>query len=560
MSKRFALLAGMTAYQDDRLAATTTSKEIRTLVERLRDPENGRFDRVVPLLNQTALDLQLGIANFFEQEMQPGDLVLFYFAGHSLIHHQNIYLATTDTFTEEYLDATTVEIDFICRRLNASPAQQVVVLDCDFSLMGATDRHVNGFEMLAKAFRADNRAVIVAPPLTGLLIESLEGAADADQNGTITFAELGAYVQQQRPNEEPAAIASNDKLDGLPLAFCEAVATAVPIVPLPIEAPVETTSPASNRQRYGILALVLLLLLSVFGIYAVSSGMFVGAGSVNNEPEPATTTVESAIMVEASETPTRTPTVEAAATVVSTATATTAPTKTATPKATATPSATKTAKPTATFTSIPEASATKEPTPTSEPSTTPTTSPTSEPVPMDVVAQQAFLRAGPGINYRILDFPAQGTAVTVIARNSDATWFNVILEGGTRGWLHVDVLAADDADAFDAITLAATIPVPQDDFYDPVITPSGDSLNVQVYHTYVGTQGDTAQLQARLLPETDLIQPTYLRGQALGLGLLAVEFNRVGDGDYTSNQVELCMVSEAGTPFYCETFPARKSW
>ena len=82
MSKRFALLVGMTAYPDDRLTATASNMEIRTLVERLRDPENGRFDRVVPLLNQTALELQLGIVSFFEQAMEQEDLVLFYFVRH----------------------------------------------------------------------------------------------------------------------------------------------------------------------------------------------------------------------------------------------------------------------------------------------------------------------------------------------------------------------------------------------------------------------------------------------------------------------------------------------
>ena len=168
---------------------------------------------------------------------------------------------------------------------------------------------------------------------------------------------------------------------------------------------------------------------------------------------------------------------------------------------------------------------------------------------MEIVAQQAFLRAGPGINYRILDFPEQGTAVTIIARNEDSTWYNALLEDGSSGWLHVDVLAADDEDAFDNISPAATIPVPVNEFYDPILTPSGNSLSVQAYHTYVGTYGDTARFEARLLPETDLVQPTYLSGQDLGLGLLIVEFNRVGEGAYTSEQVELCMVAANGTSF-----------
>jgi uncharacterized protein YraI len=179
---------------------------------------------------------------------------------------------------------------------------------------------------------------------------------------------------------------------------------------------------------------------------------------------------------------------------------------------------------------------------------------------MDVVAQQAFLRAGPGINYRILAFPGQGTAVTVIARNGDATWFNVILADGESGWLYQEVIAPEDDADFAGVPIAATIPAPINDFFDSVVVPAEDGLAAQVYHTYVGTFGDDAYFQATLRPETELVQPTYPRGQELGIGLLTAVFNRAADGAYTSNQVEFCMVSADGTPFYCETFPARKSW
>ncbi|PID85423.1 MAG: hypothetical protein CSB13_08015 [Chloroflexi bacterium] len=179
---------------------------------------------------------------------------------------------------------------------------------------------------------------------------------------------------------------------------------------------------------------------------------------------------------------------------------------------------------------------------------------------MEIVAQRAFLRAGPGINYRILEYPIQGTAVTAIAHNGNRTWFNVLLDAGTTGWLHHEVLEADDSTAADNIPVAATIPVPVDEFYDPFLSVSGDSLSLQVYHTYVGTQGDTAYFEARLLPETNLVAPTYLNSQELGLGLLIVEFNRVAAGEYFSEEIEVCMVSQVGTPFFCETYPARKSW
>ncbi|MCZ7667894.1 MAG: caspase family protein [Chloroflexi bacterium] len=217
MSKRLALLVGMTEYPDERLAATATNAQIRALVDWLRDPGNGRFDRVVPLLNQTAVDLQLGVASFFEQELAPDDLILFYFAGHSLIHHQNIYLATADTFTEEYLDATTVEIDFLRRRLNAALAQQIVLLDCGFSLIGATDRHTPGMTRLAEGLAAENRAVLAGPGLTPALAAGLQGGAESSQAGVITVADLSRFVEASLPEQTPFASIISPTMDAFPL-------------------------------------------------------------------------------------------------------------------------------------------------------------------------------------------------------------------------------------------------------------------------------------------------------------------------------------------------------
>jgi hypothetical protein len=294
----------------------------------------------------------------------------------------------------------------------------------------------------------------------------------------------------------------------------------------------------------GLAALLLLLLLAA-GFYAANRGVFTNGGQA--AAAPTAVPAQAAVPTDALA-PTDEPT--ATETAVPSLSATIAAAKTETVTETAVPS--RTSAPTHTVTP------TRTPSPTATPTETP--SPTPEPVPVNVVAQQAFLRAGPGINYRILAFPAQGTAVTVIARNSDATWFNVVLADGSSGWLYQDVIAPEDEADFAGIPVAATIPVPTNDFYDPVVVPADDSLTAQVGHTYVGTFGDDAQFQARLLPETDLIQPTYLNGQELGIGLLTVTFNRVADGAYTSNQVEFCMVSADGAASYCETFPARKSW
>ena len=180
---------------------------------------------------------------------------------------------------------------------------------------------------------------------------------------------------------------------------------------------------------------------------------------------------------------------------------------------------------------------------------------------MEIVAQAAFLRAGPGTNYRIIAFPPRGTQVTAVGRNTDATWYNVILPDGGRGWLYTDVVRPADAAAAPTLPIAATIPAPVDEFYDFLAQNTGSTLIAQVYHAYVGTRGDDATLRARVLPETDQIQVRYLSGVELGLGLLIVEFSRPVAGDaYTSTGVEFCMVDAAGEAFHCQTFPARKEW
>ncbi|MCA9969352.1 MAG: SH3 domain-containing protein, partial [Anaerolineales bacterium] len=214
------------------------------------------------------------------------------------------------------------------------------------------------------------------------------------------------------------------------------------------------------------------------------------------------------------------------------------------------------------MTPAPPATATITPTPsvTSTPTVTPTPSATPTPIPMQITAEAAFLRAGPGVNYKIIAFPLQGAGVTAVARNSDATWYNVILEDDTSGWIYNDVVRPDDTAVGPTLPLAATIPAPLNEFYDFSAQDNGNTLVVQVYHVYVGTRGEDAFLRARLLPETDQVQPSYLNGDDLGLGLRIVAFSRTGSAPYTSTGVEFCMVDTTGEAFYCQTFPIRKEW
>ena len=190
MSKRLALLIGHSSYQDDRLTIPHTgSGDVTALAEILRDRQHGRFDNVHVLLDKTAVDVQLGIAAFLEQPLAPDDLILLYFAGHCLLDKRAVYLAAADTFTETYLDATTIDADFIRRRLAYCPAQKVVVLDCGVSRFdGAAAPDAPA--VLAQAFGGPGVAIFLAvasAPLpqpssfTQALTNGLRGLA-ADRN------------------------------------------------------------------------------------------------------------------------------------------------------------------------------------------------------------------------------------------------------------------------------------------------------------------------------------------------------------------------------------------
>lgn len=45
------------------------------------------------------------------------------------------------------------------------------------------------------------------------------------------------------------------------------------------------------------------------------------------------------------------------------------------------------------------------------------------------------VRSGPGISYSRITAIAQGTTMTLLARNSDTTWVKVLLWNGTEGWV-----------------------------------------------------------------------------------------------------------------------------
>lgn len=150
--------------------------------------------------------------------------------------------------------------------------------------------------------------------------------------------------------------------------------------------------------------------------------------------------------------------------------------------------------------------------------------------------------------------------MTVLGRTQSGEWYNVQLADGRSGWVFSQMVEPPADEDPNEIPIAATLPAPVDEFYNFMAQSTAEGLTITVDHVYVGTQGPEGTFTAELLPETSLIAPTYENGQALGLGQFVVRFARVGEGEYTSTAVRLCMVSTTGQAFFCETYAANKEW
>ncbi|MBE7529009.1 MAG: SH3 domain-containing protein [Chloroflexi bacterium] len=618
MSRRLALLIGNVYYQDGRLHTPVSGKLFTALADALESPAAG-FDEVFVSVNKPAVELQLAMAEFLEMSQAPDDVLLLYFAGHALYHQARPYLACADTFTAAYLDATTIQADYVRRRFSLHPSRhKLVLLDCSTSPLLAGDKLPQDGGWLGQAFQAGGMQVVAAarpytpdaPPhstLTPALAEAIRtnqirldaaglaaAAAWLSQMAAPPAAEVETPVDEVETvtteaeagipvivaaipavvTETEAAAVTGSEADAGPAADAQATADAGAavvaettaldeelLVAAAVETPAATTDsspiepeseamepavmvrvdeatavplPRQFPKRAAVAALVILLLLVVAG------GLYRRGVFSPTAVAPAPTPTMAAVAVLPTDEPTPSPT------------STTAP-----PAATATATTVLATGQNveATNTAVPAA---QSPSPTSSPTPVVTQSPT--PVAVQIVRQLVFMRSGPAINFRIVEYLAQGTAVTVLGRTESGEWYNVQLADGRTGWINSQMVAAMAAGEALEIPLVGTIPAPADEFYNFVAQRTDDGLTITVGHVYAGTAGPEGTFLARLLPETDLIQPTYENGQALGLGNFVVHFAKADEGEYTSTAVQLCMVSTVGVEFFCQTFPVSREW
>ncbi|MGK7893262.1 MAG: tetratricopeptide repeat protein, partial [Xenococcus sp. (in: cyanobacteria)] len=228
---KIALLIAVSEYKSGLPPLPGSERDIEDMERVLKNRDLGKFDRVKSLLNPDVVTMQIEIENLFSLTRHKDDLVLLYFAGHGFpdSDNNNLFFATRETRKNKqgnFLIATAVSAQTIQHYMTLSPSKrQVVILDCCFSGAFAKGMLARGLNLIpidiATQLGGEGRAVLTssnsaqksfeeggAGIYTRYIVEGIEtGAADTDNNGIITVAELHEYAKlkthEARPDMKP---------------------------------------------------------------------------------------------------------------------------------------------------------------------------------------------------------------------------------------------------------------------------------------------------------------------------------------------------------------------
>jgi hypothetical protein len=220
MAQRIALLIGNHHYQDEILAQLKSpATDIAGLASVLRDPVIGNFNRVEILTDRPVQEIRPQLQYLFRWRKKH-DLLLFYFAGHTIVDEAGqLYLAAVDS-TLGSLRETALPAQYLTEEVNNSFSQQKILLfDSYYSGISSPERRWGDVVGTAYAFKGNEtgRIVLTAADtlhyllqgdkvlgtaedsaFTHYLIQGLRtGAADADEDGQIGLGELYTYICYQ---------------------------------------------------------------------------------------------------------------------------------------------------------------------------------------------------------------------------------------------------------------------------------------------------------------------------------------------------------------------------
>jgi len=228
--KRWALLVGVAKYPQtsesfDIPPLKSPTKDVEALANFLRDPNKGGFspENVKVLTDENAKQRDILIAlNEIAQKAAPEDMVLVYFSGHGYKppdENETTYLIPYDVDMRD-LDATAINFNRLSDRITKMEARKVVViLDACHSggvkpkgarsvgTTGLVRRYLEAFE------KSEGRALLLSSDesevsweedaggvFTSFLLRGLNGEADVNRDGLVTFTEAALYVEKAVPD------------------------------------------------------------------------------------------------------------------------------------------------------------------------------------------------------------------------------------------------------------------------------------------------------------------------------------------------------------------------
>jgi uncharacterized caspase-like protein len=224
---RWALLVGIAKYPSvegfeiKQLEAPV--KDVKALAAFLKDPQKGGFeaDHVFTLTDEEATREEiLGTFEDIAGRAGPNDMVIFYFSGHGTRHikRETTYLIPYDHDLRR-LGTTCIDFDDLAADIQDMEANKVVViLDAchagGVKPTGARETASTGLaERLLEMFQeSEGRALLLSSDesevsweteeygiFTHFLLEGLDGKADENDDGIVTFTEAAQYVEDEVP-------------------------------------------------------------------------------------------------------------------------------------------------------------------------------------------------------------------------------------------------------------------------------------------------------------------------------------------------------------------------
>ena len=214
--KLYALLAGVSDYEDDNLDLQFAAKDARDFGEALRR-QAGRLYREVEirsLENPTSEELLDGL-DWLRAEVTSRDIAVVFISGHGVNDPDGDYYYLTRDANTERLRRTAVPYFEVKKTLSALPGKVLAFVDTCHSgnIMGGRRSVTDITGVINDLTSAENGVVVFASStgkqfslenpewgngaFTKALVEGIDGAADYTQDGRITVNKLDLYLSER---------------------------------------------------------------------------------------------------------------------------------------------------------------------------------------------------------------------------------------------------------------------------------------------------------------------------------------------------------------------------